>query len=114
MGTTHRIRLRPLTGEPVRDLRDLLDVLDQCSTESRYERFFTETMGAGRQHVAALLADGDGYTLVAERRQFGGAQLAGFGSLFFDGPDEAEIALLVADAYQRQGVGTALAEDLCR
>jgi GNAT superfamily N-acetyltransferase len=114
MAANHRIRLRPLTGDHTRDLIDLLDVLGRCSAGSRYERFFTETVEAGRQHVHTLLADPDAYTVVAERQRFGGAQPAGFGSLFFDGPDEAEVALLVADDYQRQGVGTALAEHLCR
>jgi GNAT superfamily N-acetyltransferase len=100
------IRLRPLSDV---DGPALLELLDRCSAPTLYERFFTGTPDAARRHVRTLLTDPDGYTVVAER--FG---MAGFGSLFFDGPDEAEIALLVADGYQGRGIGTALAEHLCR
>jgi RimJ/RimL family protein N-acetyltransferase len=109
MSTGQRIRLRPLAGE---HRHGLLAMLGRCSAESLYERFLTRDPTAGPRHVESLFTDPDGYTVVAERRQFGDPELIGFGSLFFAGGD-AEIALLIADGYQGYGTGTALAAHLC-
>jgi GNAT superfamily N-acetyltransferase len=103
------MRLRSLNPD---DRAALLDVVDRCSARTLYERFLTHAPDAGRAHVHALLTDPDAYTAVAVRRGFG-APLAGFGSVFRIGPDEAEVALLVADADQGGGIGTALVGYLC-
>jgi RimJ/RimL family protein N-acetyltransferase len=110
MSTEDRIRLRPLAGE---HRQGLLALLGGCSAESLYERFLTRNPTAGPRHVESLFTDLDSYTVVAERRQFGGPELIGFGSLFFAGGGDAEIALLVADGHQGYGTGTTLAAHLC-
>jgi GNAT superfamily N-acetyltransferase len=110
VSTEHRIRLRPLAGE---HRQGLLALLGRCSAESLYERFLTRAPAAGPQHVESLFTDPDGYTVVAERRQFGGGELVGFGSLFFAGSGDAEIALLVSDGSQGHGIGATLAGHLC-
>ncbi len=107
--TDHPIRLRPLAGG---HRQGLLALLGRCSAECLYERFLTRAPAAGRRHVDSLYADPDAYTVVAERRRSGG-ELVGFGSLFFAGSHDAEVALLVADGYQGQGIGTRLAAHLC-
>jgi GNAT superfamily N-acetyltransferase len=55
--------------------------------------------------VARLLAAPQGTSLIAERESE--LRVVAMANLVCDGA-EAEIALLVADAYQRRGVGTAL------
>ncbi|HEY3002924.1 MAG TPA: GNAT family N-acetyltransferase [Kribbellaceae bacterium] len=104
-------RLRVLAGG---HRQGLLALLDRCSEKTLYERFLSHAPTAGPEHVDALFADPQCHTVVVERRRFGGTELIGFGSLFFAGSGGAEIALLVADEYQGHGIGTMLAEHLCR
>jgi GNAT superfamily N-acetyltransferase len=52
-----------------------------------------------------LLAPRHGHTLAARARD---GALVGLGHLLWDGEEEAEVALLVPDAWQRCGVGSAL------
>jgi GNAT superfamily N-acetyltransferase len=109
VGADNPIRLRPLAGAHREGLRALLD---RCSAESLYERFLSHSPAAGPRHVESLFSEPDVFTVVAQRRQFGGG-LTGFGSLFPAGHRAAEVALLVADDCQGQGIGTMLAEYLC-
>jgi RimJ/RimL family protein N-acetyltransferase len=111
MSPQHPIRLRPLASG---DRQGLHSLIGRCSAESLYERFLTRAQTAGPQHVDALYADPDSYTAVVERlRPGGGHELVGFGSLFFADTHDAEIALLIADAYHGHGIGTRLAGHLC-
>jgi GNAT superfamily N-acetyltransferase len=61
--------------------------------------------------VARLLSTPQGTTLVAERESE--LRVVAMANLACDGT-EAEVALLVADAYQRRGVGTALLHRVVR
>ncbi len=109
MSTDTPLRLRVLAGE---HRQGLLALLGRCSDETLYERFLTQAPAAGPQHVDSLFADPQCHTVVVKPRRCGG-KLAGFGSLFFDGSGGAEVALLVADDYQGQGIGTTIVEHLC-
>jgi GNAT superfamily N-acetyltransferase len=100
---------RYLVRLDARPAASLLAMVGRCSAETLYERFLTHAPAAGPRHVESLFTDPHSHTVVASC----GAEVVGFGSLFFAGADSAEIALLVADGYRGQGIGTALAEDLC-
>lgn len=80
----------------VADMAAVAAMHRRCSKESIRARFLggRETIRLGSPHAVTLLATG-------------GAQVVASGTVAFDGPD-AEVALLVEDAVQRRGVGTAL------
>jgi GNAT superfamily N-acetyltransferase len=90
--------------------RDALgDFLSRLSAESSYQRFLTggPTGAPTRRLLAALLPERSrGGALLA----FLGDELVGHGLwIRVGGASVAEIAIVVADAYQRRGIGTALA-----
>jgi acetyltransferase len=87
----------------------------RLSPESAYGRFLTGkprltpaelrylTEIDGRDHIALVVVDGDD-------------DLVAVGRLVRDPerPDTAELAIVVADCHQREGIGQALAEELVR
>lgn len=77
----------------------------RCSARTLAARYFGPPARAD-DYLPHLLAPRHGHTLAARAR--GGGALAGLGHLLWDGPEEAEVALLVADGWQRRGVGSAL------
>src|SRR5450759_992186 len=100
----------PLTVRPITpdDAPRLGDLLQRCSPETTYNRFFTairRPRPATLQWLAevdhfrreALVAMGDGAGCAVARYDWTGAA-----------DDQAEIAILVEDAWQRRRVGTTL------
>lgn len=87
------------------DRADLLAMVDRCSPASRQARFLTCSSQAGPDHVAALFRDPDSHTVVVRGL---GTGIVGFGSLFLYDSEPAELALLVEDAFQGQGIGSLL------
>ena len=82
------------------------DFLSRLSPDSSYQRFLTDRTEPSSRLLAALLPeDSRGGALLA----FLGDELVGHGLWVRVGDTSAEIAIVVADAYQRRGVGTALA-----
>jgi len=103
-----RLRIRPAVPA---DRAGLADLLRGLSAESAYRRFQT---GLGPDPSAAILdallpEDLQGNAVLAHV----GRSLVGHGVWRRAGaPDEAEVALVVTDAHQGQGIGTALCEAL--
>ena len=80
---------------------------DRCSERSRFQRYFSLTDWRDIQ-LRRLAGGHRGATLVAMSRD---GDIVALGNVFPEAPDEAgtaEIALIVEDAHQGTGVGTAL------
>ncbi|MCF2528217.1 GNAT family N-acetyltransferase [Yinghuangia soli] len=79
---------------------------DRCSAESRRLRYFTSIPRLPRAALERLLVPRAGVTLVAVRPDGG---IAAVGSLLHTSePGSGELALLVEDAWQGRGLGTAM------
>jgi GNAT superfamily N-acetyltransferase len=76
----------------------------RCSEHTLARRYFGPP-GQADAYLPHLLRPRHGHTLVARSRD---GSLVGMGHLLWDTPEEAEVSLLVADDWQRRGVGTAL------
>jgi acetate---CoA ligase (ADP-forming) len=103
-GSTLRLRAPMLE-----DFDDIKEFFDGLSAESRYMRFH----GYGRTDIAARAAaeagDVDRFALIA-RHDGSVVAVAGFDGL--REPRAAEVALAVADDFQRRGAGTRMLEQL--
>src|SRR3954469_23432802 len=91
------------------DLDGLAAMHERCSSDSLYQRYLTGGRGPGRKILARLLDADLGETHVV----LCGDSIVAAGNLARDG-DSVEAALLVEDAWQRRGVGTALFGRLLR
>jgi GNAT superfamily N-acetyltransferase len=94
------LTLRP--GE-TGDVEALRRLHARCSARSRYRRYLGGTDTPSEATMRRLLVPADGYALVAEV----GDEIVALANLAWDGAD-AELAVLVADGWQRRGLGTAL------
>lgn len=101
-GGTVWIRLaRPEDADAVADMHD------RCSERTKYLRYFSTVEWRDIQ-MRRLAGGHRGATLVAMGRD---GRIVGLGNVFPEGPAEdrtAEIALLVEDAHQGEGIGRAL------
>jgi GNAT superfamily N-acetyltransferase len=91
------------------DRADLLAMVRRCSPTSRRARFLTCTPSAAADHVESLFQDTESRTIVVRAL---GTGIIGLGSLFLYGNGRAEIALLVEDPCQSQGIGRLLLDAL--
>jgi acyl-CoA synthetase (NDP forming)/GNAT superfamily N-acetyltransferase len=82
----------------------------RVSDRSLYLRFFSINRDASERYLTSLARPSDAghAALVAEW----GGELVALAGWERAGQDEAEVALLVEDAHQQQGIGTLLLEDL--
>lgn len=95
----HRVRVAVLERA---DSEALLAMLERCSAETLYGRFHGVTDGTFyADQVLAAAANGD--SSVA----WNGNKCVGLGNLHVC-DDTADVGVLVEDAWQRRGVGTAL------
>lgn len=91
------------------DLDGLVAMHQRCSADSIYQRYLTAGRGPGATLLARLIDPDHGQTHIV----LSGASVVASGNLARDG-DSVELALLVEDAWQRRGVGTALFARLLR
>ncbi|QIZ33589.1 GNAT family N-acetyltransferase [Saccharopolyspora sp. ASAGF58] len=81
---------------------------ERCSSAARYRSCFSPGPTPGERGLQRLLTPALGRSLLALAPD---GDVVGMGNLMYDG-DSGELALLVRDDWQRQGVGTALARKL--
>ena len=104
----HVVRIRPVTSD---DEELLVSLLERVSDRSVYLRFFSVGRGSAEKYLRSLAREGD-RNHVAALAELGGEVVGVAGWDRTDQEDEAELALLVEDAHQQQGIGTLLLEDL--
>src|SRR3954466_15133699 len=105
------VRMRPIRPD---DAPRLVALYDHLSRDSRYQRFFSvmqrlppdwarflATVDYQRRFALVAEAPGDPDTLIAVARYEPGSE-----------PDTAEVAFVVQDAWQGQGLGTVLFSEL--
>jgi GNAT superfamily N-acetyltransferase len=93
------------------DAAALQRLFADCSPETVHNRFFARVRAWPHRYLAAVLA-GDPRTHDAVVVRYGdGLHLAGLASLAAGSP-AAELGVLVADAFQHQGLGAAMVEAL--
>jgi GNAT superfamily N-acetyltransferase len=100
--------LRPAT--PL-DAPRLVAMFDRCSSATRYARF----MSPLRNFPAAHLVDVVKSSRIRRSwviEDLGSGEVVGVGSWFRNQPEAAEVGLLIEDAFQHQGLGTALLDEL--
>ncbi len=105
------IELRALHPD---DRNAMLAAIGQTSSQSLRRRFFVPKKGFSEQEMAFFLnIDFDSHVaLVAEINVDGHPAIAGGGRYIVVQPGQAEIAFIVVDAYQGQGIGTMLMRHL--
>ena len=105
------ILIRPIRAD---DKRMLEDGLRQLSPESVHRRFLTPKRSFSRTELRYLTeVDGrDHVALVAEYAGQPARRLIAVGRFvrLHSDPEAAEVAIVVADDWQRRGVGTAMSE----
>jgi GNAT superfamily N-acetyltransferase len=92
----------------------LVSLFNRCSPETVYRRFFGRPTVLPPAYLAAVLAERPHLHDAVIVRCHGGRHVAGLASLAMDGESatHAELAVLVADAWQRQGLGAAMVDAL--
>ena len=96
------------------DKDGMLAAIGRTSSQSIQRRFFGPKKGFSDQEVAFFLnIDFERHVaLVAQIDEDGRAAIVGGGRYIMVAPDQAEIAFVVVDAYQSQGIGTILMRHL--
>jgi RimJ/RimL family protein N-acetyltransferase len=106
------VRIRPIRPE---DAPRLIEFYDHLSQHTAYQRFFT-VMKRLPPDWARILAAVDyrrRLALIAEHEAPAGPEIVGVGRYEpTDREDTAEVAFVVQDAWQGQGLGTLLLHDL--
>ena len=107
----HRVRLRSLRHGELGAVRELCAGL---SLRTRYLRFLSPmpVLPESLLHMLADVDDPRRLTLIAEQDAADGGRVVGLGNLAALDDDRAELGLVVADCWQRQGIGVALAAQL--
>ena len=102
-----QFRVRALKPD---DRAGLLAAVGQSSAQSLYRRFFSPKRNLTEDEVAYFMDVDfvDHVALVAELDEDGRGVIIGGGRYILVEPGKAEVAFVVVDRYQGQGIGTAL------
>jgi RimJ/RimL family protein N-acetyltransferase len=107
---------RPIEIRALRpdDKAEMLAAIGRTSPQSLQRRFFAPKKGFSEQEMAFFLKiDFENHVaLVAQIDEDGRPAIAGGGRYIVVRPGQAEIAFVVVDAYQSQGIGTTLMHHL--
>jgi len=107
---------RPVTIRAIRhdDRADMLAAFGRSSMQSIQRRFFVPKKGFSEREIAFFLdIDFESHVaLVAQIDEDGHPIIAGGGRFIVVQPGQAEIAFIVVDDYQGQGIGTILMRHL--
>jgi RimJ/RimL family protein N-acetyltransferase len=107
---------RPIEIRALRpgDRDGMLAAVGRTSIQSLQRRFFVPKKGFSEQELAFFLnIDFENHVaLIAQIDEDGHAAIAGGGRYIIVQPGQAEIAFVVVDAYQGQGIGTILMRHL--
>jgi RimJ/RimL family protein N-acetyltransferase len=106
-----QFRVRALKSD---DRAGLLSAVSQSSAQSLYRRFFSPKRNFTENEIAYFMdVDFVGHVaLVAELEEDGRGVIIGGGRYILFEPSKGEVAFVVVDRYQGQGVGTALMRHL--
>jgi len=98
------------------DREDMLAAIGRTSPQSLRRRFFAPKRGFSEAELAFFMnIDFDKHVaLVAQIDEDGQSSIVGGGRYIVVQPGQAEIAFVVVDAYQGQGIGAALMRHLAR
>lgn len=86
------------------DATRITEMHARCSSESRRRRYFAEISRPSERELRRMLHKRYGHTLIAVTSV---GAVVGMANLMWE-REHAEVALLVEDAWQRRGIGTAL------
>jgi len=107
---------RPIEIRALRpgDREAMLAAIGRTSTQSLQRRFFAPKKGFSEQELAYFLnIDFEAHVaLIAQIEEDGHPAIAAGGRYIVVVPGQAEIAFVVVDAYQSQGIGTILMRHL--
>jgi RimJ/RimL family protein N-acetyltransferase len=107
------IQIRALRPD---DREDMLAAIGRTSPQSLRRRFFVPKRGFSETELAFFMnIDFDNHVaLVAQIDEDGQSSIVGGGRYIVVQPGQAEIAFVVVDAYQGQGIGATLMRHLAR
>src|SRR3954454_4089007 len=106
-----RVEIRALRPD---DEAGLLMAVGRTSTQSLFRRFFAAKRGFTEQEVAFFMNIDfiNHVALVAVVEEAGGPVIVGGARYIVGQPGQAEVAFVVVDEYQGQGIGAALMRHL--
>jgi GNAT superfamily N-acetyltransferase len=101
--------VRPARHE---DRERFIAAVDGLSPQTRYQRFFSPIPSLPARDVDRLMDLDVAHQVVLHATDEHGVAVVGVARFVFTGPREAELAITVGDAWQRQGLGGALLDRL--
>lgn len=93
------------------DLSTIAKMIERCSVDSRRRRFFRPLPSAPPGYLEEVLTDPDKHHAFVVKHDH---ETVGFAELHRDGPWSGSLALIIEDAYQHGGAGSAALQLLVR